>query len=220
MGKSPEELRHEIEQTRRELSQDVDALTEKVSPGRVMSRRVDKARGAVSDVRDRVMGSASGVASGAKDSVFGAKEAVSGGAKDSVFGAKDSANSLASSVGETVTGAPATVKQKAQGNPLAAGLIAFGAGWLLSSLLPATAAEQKVAGKAKDAAAPLVEQASQAAQEIAGNLKEPAQEAAEMLKMSASDAASTVKEESKSATGSVAQDAKGSADSVKEARSS
>ena len=34
--------------------------------------------------------------------------------------------------------APTAVKQKAQGNPLAAGVIAFGIGMLVSSLIPST----------------------------------------------------------------------------------
>jgi hypothetical protein len=42
----------------------------------------------------------------------------------------------ASSVGDAVADAPRMVAQKTQGNPLAVGLIAFGAGWLASSAAP------------------------------------------------------------------------------------
>lgn len=38
---------------------------------------------------------------------------------------------------ETAQKTPQKAKQKTQGNPLAAGLIALGAGWLVASLLPA-----------------------------------------------------------------------------------
>ena len=39
-----------------------------------------------------------------------------------------------SSVGQAASAAPQRVREQTQGNPLAAGLIAFGAGWLLASL--------------------------------------------------------------------------------------
>ena len=53
-----------------------------------------------------------------------------------------------------VTGAPAQLTSQARGNPLAAGLIAFGVGLLAGSLLPTSAAEQQAATKVKDAATP------------------------------------------------------------------
>ena len=41
----PEVIRRQIEDTRRELSYDVDALNEKVNPARVVDRRVSAAKG-------------------------------------------------------------------------------------------------------------------------------------------------------------------------------
>ena len=43
MGKGPDEIRAEIEATREALSADVDNLTEKVSPARVVERKVEGA---------------------------------------------------------------------------------------------------------------------------------------------------------------------------------
>ena len=89
----------------------------------------------------------------------------------------------------------------AQGNPLAAGVIAFGAGWLISSILPASRPEQELAGKVKDKAAdmsgPVREQAKAAGQEMAANLKEPAREAAEQVKSIATGAGTTISEEAR-----------------------
>ena len=63
--------------------------------------------------------------------------------------AKNAAVSTASdalnSAGERIGDVPQTVQRKTQGNPIAAGLIAFGAGWLVSSLLPPTRKEQEFA---------------------------------------------------------------------------
>jgi hypothetical protein len=102
MSTDPDQIREDIERTRAELSSDVDALTDQVSPSQVADRQADKGRSAVSDVKDRVMG---GVSIGA-----------------------DSAGHAASSVGDAASQLPHAAKDKARGNPLAAGLVAFGAG--------------------------------------------------------------------------------------------
>jgi hypothetical protein len=51
--------------------------------------------------------------------------------------------SEASEAREAVREVPATVKRKAQGNPLAAGVIAFGLGMLVSSLIPSSEKERQ-----------------------------------------------------------------------------
>jgi hypothetical protein len=123
MAQSPEELKRDIEQTRRELTQDVDALNEKVSPAKIVSRRVDKTRDSVSQLKERVMGTASSGTSAVSDKAGAATSGMS---------------SAASSVSNAVSGAPGTARQQAQGNPFAAGLLAFAGGWLLSRVLPAS----------------------------------------------------------------------------------
>ena len=108
--------------------------------------------------------------------------------------AASSVGDAASSVREAATSAPAQVRDRAQGNPLAAGLIAFGVGWLVSSLLPASQAEQQAAQKVKDSAGPVADEVKGAAQQVADNLREPAQQAAEAVKQSASDAGDSVQD--------------------------
>ena len=54
----PEVIRRQIEETRNNLSYDVDALNEKVNPTRVVDRRVGKAKSTVSGLKERVFGSA------------------------------------------------------------------------------------------------------------------------------------------------------------------
>ena len=174
---TPEEIRRDIERTRMELATDVDTLHEKVSPSAIASRRTQATKNRLSSVKDRVMGSAHGVSS--------------------------SASSTGSDVAGSVKQAPSAVRQQTQGNPLAAGVIAFGAGWLISSLLPSSEKEQQVTMAAKDQVqehsdtltAPLKE-AAQGAKE---NLQPKAQEAADSVKSTATEAAGTVKGEAKSA---------------------
>ena len=42
----PDQIRREIERTQAHLTSDVDALTEKVTPSRIVARRVDRAKAA------------------------------------------------------------------------------------------------------------------------------------------------------------------------------
>jgi Protein of unknown function (DUF3618) len=208
----PEVIRQQIEDTRRELSYDVDALNEKVNPARVVDRRMTAAKGRVSRVKERVMGSAQdtsartqGVASNAAGSVQGAASSAAG-----------SVQSAASTAVDTVQQTPDMVVRQTQGNPLAAGLIAFGVGWLVSSLLPATEKERQLAQQAETAVKEnkdaLLAPAKQAAQEIGEELKPAAQQAVEEVRTTAQDAAQTVKDEGQSA----AQDVKGQAQQSKE----
>ena len=106
---------------------------------------------------------------------------------------------------------PGRLRRQTKGSPLAAGLIAFGTGLLLSALIPASRPEAQAAAAIKDQAQPLVDQLTEAGKDAAGNLQEPAQQALESVKSTASDAVDTVKDEGSSAVGDVkdqAQDAK------------
>jgi Protein of unknown function (DUF3618) len=212
MSTDPEQIRSEIDQTQRELSADVDALTEKISPPRIVERRVRRTRLAMTNVRDRIMGSTSDAYQAAGPATSGVGEAVSARASS----ARDTVADTASSAVDTARSAPDMVRRRAEGNPLAAGLVAFGAGLLLSSLLPASEPEQRVASQVKDFAAeqgrPVVEQLSQAGQQAGQQLKESAQQRAESVRQTAADAASTVADDAQSAASDVtgqAQEAAG-----------
>jgi hypothetical protein len=187
MGQSTEELRAEIEQTRQSMTSDVDALQDRVSPSAIVDRRKQAARSRMLGVRDKVMGtahsagtSASGTAGSAKDSAAGAVGSVKGTAHDTVSTAQD----------------------KVQGAPLAAGLVAFGAGMIVSALIPASEKEAVAAGHAVDAAKehgqPVVDQARSVAQDVAAEVKDTAAQAAQEVKDTATDSAQKVKSEGQS----------------------
>lgn len=197
MSTDPDEIRADIERTRSELSSDVDALTDKVSPGQVAHRQVDKLRSAATSVKDRVVGSVS-------DGTDAAGSTASSLA-DKTSSLADKTSSLA---GKT-SSLPGAARDRAAGNPLAAGLIAFGAGLLAASLLPSTRREQQVAQSAKDQAGPVVDQVKGAAQEAAEHLKEPAQEAVAAVKGTATDAAGSVQEQGRSAAQDVRSETTG-----------
>jgi len=203
MSTDPDQIRSEIDQTQRELSADVDALTEKISPQRMVERRVRRTRTAMTNVKDRLMGSTSDTYQTAGSATSGVGDSV--GARASA--ARDTVADTASSAADTVRSAPETVRRRAVGNPLAAGVIAFGAGWLLSSLLPASEPEQRVASQVKDFAVeqgrPVAGQLGEAGQQAAEQLKVSARQRAETVRQTAADAASTVAGEAQSAASDV-----------------
>ena len=184
MSDSPDAIRADIEQTRRELGTDVDALADKVSPAKIMDRQTGKVKHAFGSLRDRVMGAA------------------------------DDAGSRVSDAGDGISDAKDRVVAKAEGNPMAVGLIAFGAGLLISSLIPASAKEKEIAADVKDRAQPLVGEVTDAAKEVGEHLKEPARQAAESVKATATDAVDSVKADAQYAAGEVKDQAHVSRENV------
>jgi hypothetical protein len=215
----PEQIRAEIERTQATLGQDVDALTEKVTPAKIVERRVGRVRSTMGRWRDTVMGATpagrggpTSAAERASGTFSEAAQSVSGTAATAASNVSDAASSGAQALQE----APQMIRQQAQGNPLAAGLIAFGAGWLVSSLLPPSGKERQLAGQAKDMAQqvgqPLAQTVGQAATEVKESLREPAQQAVESVRSTAAEAGQTVVEEGRTAAGQVqsrTQDATG-----------
>ena len=225
MAAESDQLKREIEQTRRGLSQDVDALTEKVNPARVAQRRVDRTKDAVANVRERVMGTST--PRYGTSGMYAADDGPSAGdrASEALSSAKSSVASTASDAGDAARSAAGTAKAKAEGSPLAAGLIAFGVGWLVSSLLPSSEREQQAAARVKDVAGehagPVQEKLKEVAGEVQEALREPAQQAVDSVKSIATDAATSVKEEAASSATDVRDEAKQAGQTVRsEAQSS
>jgi hypothetical protein len=217
----PDEIRADIERTRAALSDDVDDLAESVKPRNVAGRQVGKVKDAASNLKDRVMGSDdddySGSAVGTvSDKASSAKDAVA----DRAYAAKDVVSEKASEAGEAVRRAPTTLKRRAQGNPLAAGLIAFGLGMLVSSLIPSTEKEREAVSQLQENLEPVKQKASEVAQDIGEGLKPAAQEAAESVKTTAQEGVESVKQEGQSAAAEVRDQAQASKETVQQQQSS
>jgi ElaB/YqjD/DUF883 family membrane-anchored ribosome-binding protein len=195
MGQNAEELSTtpaDIEATRADLSRNIDELSDKVSPQRVVERRKQAARDSLSSVRSKIMG----VADSTRSSVGSAASGTSGSASDAAASVKGSAQSAVGSLESTTTG-----------NPLVAGAMAFGAGMLIGALLPASEKERQASAKLVDAAKehgqPLVDEAKSVGQEIGHDLSESASQAADKVKSQAQDSVETVKSEGESSVGQV-----------------
>jgi vacuolar-type H+-ATPase subunit H/ElaB/YqjD/DUF883 family membrane-anchored ribosome-binding protein len=190
MGQRTEEqLTTDIAGTREDLAQNLDALNYRVNPSQVMARRKRAARGRLTSMKEKVMGSA----------------------HDMRESASSTGSSMTSNVSGTASDAASTLQSKTEGNPLAAGVIAFGAGWLISSLMPASEQEQQAARKvvetAKEHGQPVIDEAKSVGQEMGQNLKEQAGQAADEVKSSAQESAQNVKQEGQSSAETVKRQA-------------
>lgn len=214
----PDEIRADIERTRATLSDDVDDLAESVKPKSVARRQVDKVKDAAGSLKDRVMGSDEDDYSSSStvgDKASAAKDAVA----DKAYAARDTVSEKASDAADAVRGAPTTLKRKAQGNPLAAGMIAFGLGMLVSSLIPSSEKERQAVSQLQENLEPVKQKAAEVAQDVGESLKPAAQEAAESVKTTAQEGVESVKQEGQSAAQDVKDQAQDSKETVRQRRS-
>ena len=183
MGEDPDRIRREIEATRNEMGETVDALTYKA------------------DVKSRAKESLQQKRDSAKESVVGASQTVKEklvGAKDSV---SDTAGSATSRIGDATPDRDQVKRQArqakglAQENPIGLAIGSIAVGFLAGLLVPATRVEDERLGEMSDQ---VIEQAKQTGQEALEHGKqlaeETAQSAQETLKESAQQHSEQVKE--------------------------
>ena len=222
----PEQIRREIEQTRRDLSRNVDALTDQVTPGNMARREVNRVGESLRGLKDRVMGgddsTGDGAGYGTRDAMADRRNELMGRAGDQKDQLLDQAGDLKDQAAAkfadaqgAVQGAPAAARRQTRGNPLGAGLVAFGVGALIGGLMPSTAKEREASAALKEKAQPLVEEAKGVAQEAVENLKPQAQAAVDAVKDHATDSAQSVKAEGQDAAQTVKASAQDSAAEVK-----
>lgn len=214
MSENPDVIRADIEATRARLGTNVDAVADKVTPSNIVHRQTDKVRDAVTGVKEKIMGAADHPENRTHNTTYTDTGTGTHSAADTLHEAKDNVAAKLSDAGTAVSNAPDQVKAKTAGNPLAAGLIAFGAGMLISSLIPASQKEREAADQLKTAAQPLATQVTDAAKTVAQDLKEPAQEAMENVKATATDAAQNVKTEGQYAANDVKDRATDAKDTI------
>jgi ElaB/YqjD/DUF883 family membrane-anchored ribosome-binding protein len=209
MSNDPDQIRAEIAQTRGDLSSNISTLADEMRPSTMVHRQTDKMRSRAGRLKDRIMGSASDTTSGMQSSMSSTADS-----------AKATAQSALSSAEETVEHAPQLVREQTQGNPLAAGIVAFGVGMVVASLMPASEKEREAAAMVKEKTEPLVQEVTDTAKEMAGNLKEPAQQAAQSVKDTATEGAQQVRDQGKGAAIDVRDDAQEAAHTVRAGSSS
>jgi hypothetical protein len=193
MGKSATEVRADIEDTRQDMSETIDAIADRTSPRRIIDRRRRRMSAGWRSARERIMGRA---------------ETAGGTAGDQARHLSDSARETAGSVVDTARGLPGAVTEQTQGNPIAAGILAFGAGLLVASLVPPSDPEQQLAGTLREQSQPLQDELKQAGQQVVEDVKSTARDGAEQVKQRAADAAGTVQNDVRSSAQEVQDQAR------------
>lgn len=192
MGTTPDELRNDVEYRRGHLARNVDLLADRITPRKVARRKADSMRKQVSGVKERVMGTAHDAAQGTSGSLHRATDGIA-----------EAGMEAGHNVQEAVQQAPAQIRRQTQGSPLAAGLMAFGAGMLAAALLPTTEAEERAGRQLREHSEDLLEPVKQtavhAAEEVREELKEPAAHAVESVKSTAQDALTATTEHAQNA---------------------
>jgi hypothetical protein len=119
----------DIQETRAGMTATMDAIGDRVSPGRMVERRKNRMMGSIRSARNRVMGSAEHGVDEVRETAHQATEAV-----------KDM---------------PDTIRERTEGAPMVAGAVAFGLGFLVASVLPQPKGERQAEGKLLEKAEPV-----------------------------------------------------------------
>jgi hypothetical protein len=191
----PARIRDEIRMTRTRMDDTLYELEDRVAPSRVAERAKARARTRLDAVRGSIMGTVDDV------TPTGSSSGSSRGVGDVASDAADQARQ-----------APQAAREKTRGNPLAAGMIAFGVGALAAALLPESDQEtrlvegaadnvdlQKVRGEVEQAVQDVREPVQQRAQEGVDDLTDTAQGHAQAMKDEAASSGARVRSDAQDA---------------------
>jgi len=186
-------LRRDIEYTRADMSDTVDAIEDRIRPGRAIQRQKNRMSEKWYDVRDRVMGTASDL--------------------------HDNVGETAGDMTDTIKDAPDVMIRETQGSPMIAGALALGLGFLVAVAFPASDAERRASSRLADKVEPAKQEMVDSAKEVADHLREPTMQAAQQLKDAAREGAADVSDTAKQAIQDTKQQASDSAATVQASRS-
>jgi len=187
VGQEPDRIRAEIEQTRAEMTETVDAL------------------GYKADVKTRAKENLQGKREAAKESIVGVKDKIAGGKDKIADGTPDSGEVKAKAV---------RAKSVAEQNPLGLAIGSIATGFLVGMLIPSTRVEDQKIGpiaddvkdKVRETGQEALEHGKQVAQDAAQSAQQTVQESgqqhAQEVRESAQQSAQEVKEGAGSQTAS------------------
>ncbi len=169
MGKTAADMRHEIQMKREDLSADIEAIEDRVRPSRVARRGTASLRWRARRAREAIMGRV-----------------------------EDGAGT-ARSLADTATDAPHQMTSATRGNPLAAGIVAFGLGMVTATLLPESETEQQLAQSMRP-------QLDRAKDTVMSTVRDGAHEVAEAVRPAVDESMSTMQESAQASADRVRQD--------------
>jgi ElaB/YqjD/DUF883 family membrane-anchored ribosome-binding protein len=213
MAEDTAQMRARIEQQRDDITHTVDQIGNRVNPSHIVARRQDRMRRRLTGWKDAVFGNDEpdfpaprGDRYRFTDEQRSAYRRDDDGDGDrSDGGARERLGDAASTVTSSVQHAPTAMRRQTRGNPMAAGAVALGAGWLIGSLLPESRSEQRAVQRVEPQLAGVASEARDEARGLVDDLREPAKDAAEHVKDRGRDAAEEVKGQASQSTQNVRQ---------------
>ncbi len=198
MGTTETELRQHAEADRARMGETLEAIGDRLSPASMVERRKAAVGERFRRVRESVMGSP------------GYMEPSSGGLRERASQTASSATDAARTAADKMQHAPEMLADQTRGNPLAAGLVAFGAGMLIATAFPRTRTEQRLVATAQPQLESAKQELRDAGRDLADSAKDQAQQAAQEVSSAGKEAASNVADQAKSSAQHVADQARGS----------
>jgi len=187
MAEELEEAQAQIAQSRAELTATADDLHDRLSPRRMVSRQGQRMGSRFGAIRESVMGAPTGTMERMSHTLEQGSDAAGVGL-------------------DKLRQMPDSARGSAQGNPLAAGLVAFGAGLLMASMVPVSRTEREAAPSVAQSLGPAVDHIQSAAKEVGSDVKDDAKEAAQHVQTVGTKATQNVADHGRSAAREVADD--------------
>jgi hypothetical protein len=221
-----DELRRDIDRVRGDLGQTLEELTDRVAPAKVVARAKENVAEKVEEVKDKV--NPARVARRQSDklrdgfrSLMGFSQTSSAATSGGNSGQPGSdiagrAGDAAQSALGTIQAAPHAARRRAEGNPMAAGLLTFAAGFLLASILPPTERERQLAENLQKGMKPIADEAAETGKHIAQELGQSAQQSLEEVKKAATAATERVRTEAEGKVEDLKEEAAAAASDIKE----
>lgn len=226
---STKAMKDDIERTRQDLGETLEALGDKVSPKKVVGRAKESVHEKMDDAKHRFAPRTllRRATSGARDGHVALPVATERSSRPSSSRPRiDVANPIERNVQNENGDHAMALRERAESNPLVAGLLAFGGGLALAAALKPSDTERKAAVQVKQRIEPVKRQAVEAGRSVVHELqpaaqsrldhvKERATQGAERVKAKAQSSAENLKAEAETATADVTVEAKQAARTVK-----
>ena len=187
MGTTEDELRRDAEHQRERMGDTLEAIGDRLSPERIVERRKAAVGRRLRSVKEAVMGSAD----------YDEFEGDRGGLRERAEGMASSTSDALQGVTQRVQQAPQAIAGQARGNPLAAGLVAFGFGALFATVLPRTRTEQHLVQEARPQLESAAEELKEVGRGIASDAKERTSSAVAEVKAAGESATESVRDQAR-----------------------
>jgi Protein of unknown function (DUF3618) len=187
VGTTEDQLRRDAEHQRDRMGDTLEAIGDRLSPERIVERRKAAVGQRFRSMKDAVMGSPD----------YDEFDANSGGLRGRAEGMASSASDALQSATQQMQQAPQAIAAQARGNPLAAGLVAFGLGALFATVLPKTRTEQQLVDEARPQLESAAEELKEVGRAVASDAKERTTSAVAEVKAAGETATESVRDQAR-----------------------